>query len=397
MNKKSYIYLDYAAATPTRKEVVKVMSPFNAEVFGNASSLHKQGRLAKKALEEARTNIAKVISAFSKEVVFTSGGTESCNLAIFGIAREHDETHLNKPGHIITSRIEHPAVLEPIKLLEKNGWQVTYLPVSREGLVRLADLKQAIQKNTVLISLMYANNEVGSIQPIQEIGKELFKLNAERKLQGLNKIIFHTDACQASGYLDISVKSLGVDLMTLNGSKIYGPKQTGILYIKAGTFIQPELLGGGQENNLRSGTENIAGAVGLAKSLELAQKEKQATTRKLVNLGKLCLKSVLKNIPGAKLNGPSFESGLRLPNNLNLFFQRVKGEDLVIYLDAKGIGVSTGSACASQKSSTSYVLDSLGGPAEVSGSSIRVSMGKDTTKHEIEYLVKSLIDCIKLL
>lgn len=390
--KKKLIYLDYAASTPIRKEVLKEIGLFQTKVFGNASSLHEQGRMAKKALENSREIIAKILNSRPEEIVFTSGGTESSNLAIFGLTQNY-----NKPGHIITTQIEHPSVLEPVKLLESKGWKVSYLPVNKQGLININGISQLVRSDTVLISIIYANNEIGAIQPIPEIGKLVFGLNEKRKKQGLGRIYFHTDACQASGFLYINTTYLGVDMMTLNASKIYGPSQTGLLYVKTGVCIKPIILGGGQERGLRSGTENVAGVRGMAKALELAQKESKSVSKRLLSLSDYCFKQILKVDPKIILNGSEIHSGKRLPNNINICIPGVSGEDLVIYLDAKGVCVSTGSACHSLDRGSSYVLRAIGLTPSMAKSSIRITLGKDTTKKEIDFFVKELTNSIKLL
>ena len=390
--KKRFIYLDNAATTPIRKEVLAAMKPFFQDVFGNPSSLHFQGRASKKVLEDSKKIISNILNSKVEEIVFTAGGTESCNLAIFGLAQT-----FSKPQHIIVSSVEHPSVLEPTAELERRGWQITRLPVSPEGSVSLESVKKAIRKETVLISIMYANNEIGTIQPIQEIGKLIFQINSERIKRGLEKIYFHTDACQASGFLDLNVQGLGVDMLTLNGSKIYGPKQTGLLFIKKNTPLRPLVLGGGQELGFRSGTENVSGVVGFAKALELAQKEKNKTTKRLFDLRQYFIIQAEKNIPSFKINGFGLSSFKVLPNNINFSIKGILGEDLVIYLDAKGVCVSTGSACSNLMGKNSYVLKAIGLEDKVQKSSIRVSMGKDTTKQEIKHLIDSVKDSLKLI
>jgi cysteine desulfurase len=395
------IYLDYAATTPVRPEVVRAMAPYWSKEFGNPSALYKLGVFAKAAIEQAREQVAGVLSCRPKEVIFTAGGSESANLAIVGSAKAYRKTHPRTVGskkgngHIITSKIEHHAVLHTCQALETEGFAVTYLDVDEAGLFNLAELQKAIRPDTFLVSLMYANNEIGTIEPIAHIGSIIRKINANRNT---SPILFHTDACQAAGYLDISPQRLHVDLLTLNGSKLYGPKQTGCLYARKGVVLEPVLYGGGQEKNLRSGTENVPGVVGFAKALELASLEKQPETKRLLALQEYFISRMLKAIPKTKLNGPSLlhkkEQGhaplRRLPNNVNVSFSGVDGEALVLYLDAAGIAAATGSACTSQSTDPSHVLLATGLSVAYIRGSIRFTFGKYTTKAELAYVLKVL-------
>ena len=364
------IYLDHAATTKLDSRVKKEMD--SVKVYANPSALHQAGLEAKEILNQARNKIANILNCKPEEIIFTSGGTESINLAIKGIAK--------RKGHIITSKIEHPAVLETCKYLEKNGCQVTYLNVNKDGLISLKELEKSITKNTILISIMYANNEIGTIQPVKEIAKIAKK----------HKIPFHTDACQA-GFLDLNVNA---DLMTLNGSKIYGPKGIGILYKKKDIQLEPLIHGGGQEFSLRSGTENLTNIVGFAKALELAQKENKQENQKLIKLRDYFITKVQKEIPRTFLNGHKTK---RLPNNANISFLNVEGESILLYLDHKGILVSTGSACSSEKLEISHVLDAIGLKHDAAHGSIRFSLGKSTTKKELDYVVKELKEIISSL
>ncbi len=388
---KKLIYLDHAATTPVRSEVLRAMRPFWTEHFGNPSSLYKQGVIAKQAVEDSRSRVASVLGVRSSEIVFTAGGTESVNLAILGIARRYRESH-KTGGHIITSNIEHHAVLRACEHLEHEGFSVTYIPVDKDGLFNPEQIEKTIRKDTILVSLMYANNEIGTIEPIAEIGRLIRNVNANRrqlkpKAYGLGPILFHSDACQAAGFLDIRVHKLGVDLLSLNASKIYGPKQVGCLYVRSGVELQSVLFGGGQEKDLRSGTENVAGVVGFARALELAQKEREKETQRLVVLRDWFSHRLLKEISKTKLNGPKQN---RLPNNLNITVLGAEGEALMLYLDAYNISVSTGSACAEESADPSHVLLAIGLSPKVAKQSIRITLGRATTKQELNYVLKVL-------
>ncbi|MCL5009006.1 MAG: cysteine desulfurase [Patescibacteria group bacterium] len=377
-------YFDYAAATPVSAQVERAMRPYLGRVYGNPSSLHWQGQKARQALEDSRKQVAEVLAARQEEIVFTAGGTESCNLAILGFAK----ALAGRKAHFITSAIEHPAVLKPFAELEKKGYAVTYLKTSAEGLVSVRELAKAIRPETALVSIMFANNEIGALQPIAEIGKFLFKINFERSKRKHGRIYFHTDACQAAGFYDLSVNRLNVDLLTLNGGKIYGPKQSGVLYAKIGTPLFPLLLGGGQERGLRSGTENVAAAVGLAKALSLARASRKTESVRLAALRDFLAKSLARRVPEIILNGPQLNSGLRLPNNLNLTVPGVEGEALLLYLDAYGICVSTGSACSSNENQPSHVLRAIGVPSRLVKSNLRITLGSGTSRAAIGHLVK---------
>ena len=390
--------MDYAATTPVDKQVVLVMGKFWEENFGNPAALYEEGRKAKLAREDSRRKIAKILNAGTQEIVFTAGGTESVNLAILGFAKAQKK----RPSHFITSTIEHHAVLKSFTELERREFKTTYLPVNSYGQVLLSDLKNKINNSTVFVSVMYANNEVGSIQPIAEIGKWLKSLNRKRLKENLPQIIFHTDASQAAGVLDLDVQKLGVDLLTLNGSKIYGPKQTGILFVRSGVGLEPLILGGGQEKNLRSGTENIPGIVGLAKALELAQINYARENARLLNLRNYFYDRILKSIKNVKLNGPQLDKKMsaelkRLPNNLSLSFLGLEGESLMLYLDAYGISVATGSACAELGTEPSHVLAALGLPKRQVQSSIRITLGKFTTKKDLNYVLTVLMPVVREL
>lgn len=391
---KKNIYLDHAATTPVRKEVLEAMLPYFDEKFGNPSSFHSVGKIAKDAMETARETIAKILNCRTSEIIFTAGGTESDNLAVLGMARANK----NCGKHIITSKIEHPAVLESCKKLEKEGFDVTYLPVDKEGLVRLDELKKALRMDTILVSIMYANNEIGTIQPITEIAKILreHKKEAPRLRSGDNADFpyFHTDACQAAGALELDVIKLNVDLLTFNGSKIYGPKGIGALYVKKGVKIEPLTYGGGQERKIRSGTENVPAIIGLARALELAQAERAKENSRLIELRDYFIKEILKKIPGARLNG---SAKMRLPNNINISVPHVEGEAVVLYLDSYGIYVSTGSACSSASLLPSHVLLALGLSHDLAHNSLRFTLGRKTAKADLDYVLEVLPKIIKKL
>lgn len=409
---KQLVYLDHAATTPVRPEVLAAMRPYWSNVFGNPSSLYKQGLQARQALENARKTIAGVLSAQSEEIVFTAGGTESANLAVLGVARAYRKTH-KTGGHIITSQIEHHAVLHACQQLEREGFAVTYIGVDAEGFFNLKEFKQSIRKDTILVSLMYANNEIGTIEPIAEIGKLIKKISIERQtlstkhLALSTRILFHSDACQAAGSLELHVRKLGVDLFTLNASKIYGPKQVGCLYVRKGVQLEPVVYGGGQEKDMRSGTENVPGIVGFAKALDLAQKERVKEVKRLLVLRDYFIAQVLKKIPAAKLNGPidrqaklntnEFNFGLRrLPNNVNFQLQ-AEGEAVMLYLDAQNIATATGSACATESVDPSHVLKAIGLTDGEAKSSVRLTFGKATTKQQLSYVLKVLPQVVKLV
>ncbi len=362
------IYLDHASTTPVAPEVAKAMQPYFSKIYANPSSIHAAGQKAKEAVEEARQKIAKILHCFPEEIIFTSGGTESINLALKGIAFP------KKKGHIITSQIEHPAVLETCKYLETAGFKVTYLSVDKFGLVSPSEVRKALRNDTILISLMYANNEIGTIEPITEIGK----------LAQQYKIPFHTDACQA-GSLELDVEKLKVDLMTLNASKIYGPKGVGILYKRKGIQLEPLYHGGGQEGGLRSGTENVPAIVGFATALELIQKEKINENKRIQQLRDYFIADVLTQIPDTVLNGHPTK---RLPSNAHFSFAGVEGEAVVRHLSQKGIYVSSGSACSSQEIEVSHVLKAVKSAHALGG--VRFSLGKDTTKEELKYVIRVL-------
>jgi len=379
------IYLDYAATTYVDKSVLNKMLPFFSDFFGNPSSLHRAGRTTKQAIDSARAGIAGIIGAKKEEVIFTGSGTESDNLAIIGAA--HANAEFGK--HIIVSKIEHKAVLGAAKKLEKEGFGVTYLNVDGSGLVKLLELKKYLKKDTTLVSVQYANNEIGTIQPIFKISKIIKKVRGEKRFP-----LFHTDACQAAGALAMDVNKLGVDLMTFNGSKIYGPKGIGCLFVKRGVNLESQILGGGQEMGLRAGTENVSSIVGLFEALKLAEKIKHRESRRQIRLRNYFIKNVLRSVEGINLNGHIQE---RLPNNINISVRGVEGESLMLMLDRYGIFCSTGSACSSTDLTPSYVLSAIGLSAELTQGSIRMTLGRDTDKEKLDYVLKVLPAVVKKL
>ena len=383
------IYLDYAATTYIDKKVLKKMLPYLTNIFGNPSSLYSLGRKTKSAIESARNDVAKILNVNSQEIIFTGSGTESDNLAIFGIAKAYQKNG----KHIIVSRIEHKAILEAVKKLEKEGFKITYLNVDSKGIVKISELKKALRPDTILVSIMYANNEIGTIQPISEISKIIINFkNRQIQIPKIQIPIFHTDACQAIGALPLKINELGVDLLTLNGSKIYGPKGIGCLYKAKEIKLEPIIIGGGQENNLRAGTENVALIVGLAEALKLSEKFKKRESQRLRNLRNYFIKNILKSIPNCQLNGHSEK---RLPNNINISISNVEGKALVLMLDKFNIFTSTGSACASYDLNLSHVLLAIGLSSELARGNLRFTLGRKTTRGDINYVLKILPKIIK--
>ena len=370
------IYLDNGATTQVVNEVVKAMNKFHSEVYGNASSLHHKGQEAKRALEEARHTIAKSIGAKDEEIIFTSGGTESNNFAIKEIAF----ANRNKGDHIITTKIEHDCVLNSCKILEKLGFRVTYLNVDKEGFVNPEDLEKAVTDKTILVSIIHGNNEIGTIQDLSKLYEICKKHN----------IYFHTDTCQSYTKTDLSANQ--ADLITLNAHKIHGPKGVGALYIKKGVKIQPLINGGGQERNLRSGTENIPGIIGFAKAVKFAMKKKYINS--MAKLRDYFIEQALK-IPDTQLNGP--KGNKRLCNNINLSFKYIEGESIGAYLDAKGICTSTGSACSSKSLEPSHVLMALEKNSERAHGSLRFTISRFTTKQELDFTLKELKKTVEKL
>jgi len=367
------IYLDNAATTPTDARVLQAMLPYFTEVYGNPSSLHAFGQEAKHAIEEARCNVAAFIGAKPEEIVFTSGGTESNNFAIKGVAYARRE----KGNHIITSKIEHHAILEPCHFLEKQGFEITCLPVDEYGLVDPADVDKAITDRTILISVMHANNEIGTIQPIAEIGKI-----ARRR-----GIYFHTDAVQTLGHLPIDVDALNVDILSASGHKLCGPKGVGILYIRKGVRLRPFMHGGDQEQQRRASTHNVPGIVGFGKAVDLAKEEMGKEIEKLTFLRDTLIKGILSTIEFTRLNGHPIQ---RLPNNVNVSIAYVEGESMLLNLDMEGIACSTGSACTSSSLEPSHVLMAIGLFHELAHGSLRFSLGRQTSEDDIDYVLTVL-------
>jgi len=372
------IYLDNAASTQIHEDVLNSMLPYLKEQYGNPSSLHRYGRLAHKAIEKARKQIASLINAEPSEILFTSGGTESNNTALRGISMK------NPSSQIITSSIEHDAILEPCKKLAQNGFDIDYLPVDEFGMVKYSDLKNHISEKTSLVSIMFGNNEVGTIQPISEISKICKQY----------KVPFHTDAIQAVGKIPIDVKELDIDLLSISSHKLYGPKGIGALYIKNGIDVLPVILGGGQEHGLRSGTENVASIVGFGKACEIAKNNLNENISQIKKLRDTLVEKVLNEIPEVILNGHSHS---RLPNNAHFTFLGVNGEDLIIKLDEYGIAASTGSACSVNTQKASHVLQAMGFSHEQITGSLRLTIGIFNNQKEIEQTVSVLKKVVKEL
>lgn len=371
------VYFDNSATTKTDERVIEAMMPYITENYGNPSSIYKIGRENRKAVEEAREQVAKALNCESNEIYFTNGGSESDNTAIRGIAYAYK----NKGNHIITSKIEHPAVLETCKQLEKEGFEVSYIGVDENGIIKLDELKNAIKPTTTLISIMFANNEIGTIEPIEEIGK----------IAKENNIFFHTDAVQAVGNVRIDVKKLNIDALSMSGHKFYGPKGIGALYVKKGIKFEKLINGGHQERNKRAGTENVAGIVGLGKAIELAYQELDEHNKKIKELRDYYVEQVKAKIPYIRINGDETK---RLPGNSNISFRFIEGEGLLLNLDLKGICASSGSACTSGSLDPSHVLLAIGLPHEIAHGSLRISIGKYNTKEEVDYLVENLVEII---
>jgi cysteine desulfurase len=374
------IYMDHAATTYVKPEVLDEMLPYFTDKFGNPSSIYFYGREAKKAIEMAREKVAAAIGAEPSEIYFTSGGTESDNWAIKGAAFAGKK----KGNHIITSAIEHHAVLHTCQYLEKLGFEVTYLPVDQYGLINPDDVRRAITDKTVLISIMTANNEIGTIEPISEIGRIA-------REQG---VYFHTDAVQAIGSMDIDVKSLNVDMLSLSGHKFYGPKGIGALYIKKGVKIDQFMHGGAQERNRRASTENVPGIIGLGKAIELATATMPQRREHLTRLRDRLIKGIMDKIPFVRLNGHPTE---RLPGNANLSFEFIEGESMLLSLDLKGVAASSGSACTSGSLDPSHVLLAIGLPHEIAHGSLRLTLGDDNTEEDVDYVIEILPDIVERL
>ena len=378
------VYLDYAATTPVREEVVKEMLPYYTEIYGNPSSLYTKGLEAKAGLDEARGRIAALINAEPGEIFFTSCGTEADNWVLEGVA----DSLKDKGRHIITSRIEHHAILHTCEYLEKHGFEVTYLDTDGEGFVSADTLKKAMRDDTILVSIMMVNNEIGTVEPIKELA-------AVAKAGGA---LFHTDAVQALGNIPVDVKELGVDFLSISAHKIYGPKGVGALYIRKGLRISNFMHGGAQENKRRAGTENMAGIVGFGKAAELAGRHLAEHMEHLSGLRDYFWQQIQKNISGVQLNGPALDkSGRRHPGNLNISFDYIEGEAILLMLDAYGISVSTGSACSSKSLVPSHVLDAIGVSITKMNGTVRFTLGDFTTKEDIDYVVGALTKIVDRL
>ena len=374
------VYLDNSATTKTDEEVVKAMLPYLSENYGNPSSIYSIGQTARKAVEESRETVASILNCSPNEIYFTSGGSESDNTIIKGIAYSYK----NKGNHIITSKIEHPAVLETCKQLEKEGFEVSYINVDSNGIVDLKELEEAIKPSTILISIMFANNEIGTIEPIKEIGQ----------IAKSHGVIFHTDAVQAVGSINIDVQDMNIDSLSLSAHKFYGPKGIGALYVRKGIKFTKYINGGHQEKNKRAGTENVAGIVGLAKALEISHRDMEKHNKQIKELRDYYVQEVKQKIPYIKING---DLEKRLPGNSNISFRFIEGESLLLNLDLKGICASSGSACTSGSLDPSHVLLAIGLPHEIAHGSLRISIGKYNTKEEIEYTVSCLTEIVQRL
>jgi cysteine desulfurase len=372
--KEQKAYFDHSATTPVDPKVLKAMEPFFKETFGNASSIHCFGQEAMAAVDDAREIVADFLGCKTEEIFFTSGATESDNIVIQGLAKKGD--------HIITSKIEHPAILEPGKEMEKQGVEVTYIGVDKNCLVSVEEIKKTIKENTVLVSIMYVNNETGVIQPIAEIGQMIKELNKSRK----KKIYFHTDAVQAANYCQMNVDKLGLDLVSLSGHKIYGPKGIGVLYKRKGVPLKPIQFGGHQEKGVRPGTLNTPGIVGMGKAVELIMKG-EGEDEKIKKLRDRLIKEMLKAVPDSQVNGDLTQ---RIPSNAHFSFKGVEGESMLLLLDQEGIAVSTGSACSSGSLEPSHVLMAMGMDPLSAHGSLRVTLGKFNTEEDIDYLLKTL-------
>ena len=383
MTTQGHIYFDHAGTTAMDDRVLEAMLPYFTQLYGNASSVHTVGQEARYALDGARERVARVLNCRNREVVFTSGGTESDNAAIQGAATALEETG----RHVITASTEHHAVLHACQVLENRGWEVTYLPVDDFGQVHPQQVYNAITNETTVVSVMYANNEIGTINPIADISAAV-KTRADE----FNRtIVMHTDAVQAAGYLDLDVRKLGVDMLTLSGHKFYGPKGVGVLFMRRGAPFLPLITGGGQERERRSGTENVAGIVGLAVALELADSERDVISAHCLALRDRIIAEISRRIPNCVLNGHPTE---RLPNNVNFSFTGVDGEPVLLGLDLQGIAASSGSACSSGSLEPSHVLLALGQTADVARGSLRITLGKDNNDSQVDRLLDVLVGLV---
>ena len=374
------VYLDHSATTPVRPEVLAAMLPYFGDKFGNPSSIHSWGRQARTAVDSAREQVASIIGATASEIVFTSGGTESDNLAIRGVAKSMQ----TKGKHLITSQIEHHAVINTFESLAKDGYEVTYLPCDKYGLIDPDDVRKSIRKDTILISIIHGHNEVGTIEPIEEIGK----------IAKEHGILFHSDAVQSLGKVPVKVDDMGVDLLTISSHKIYGPKGVGALYVRKGTRIRPQVTGGIHEKGLRAGTENVPGIVGFGAACALAEEEMPEESKRLQALRDKLINGILSNIPDTVLNGHPEK---RLPHNVNVSVKYVEGEAMLLNMDLLGIGASSGSACTSGSLEPSHVLLAMGIPHELAHGSLRMTLGKSNTGEDIEYVLEALPPIVEKL
>ncbi len=383
------IYLDHSATTPVNEEVFRKMEPYFSEKFGNASSIHSYGLEAFEAVEEARKKVADFLGADSREVVFTSGATESDNLAVFGVAEAQEKEGRKLSGlHFITTSVEHPAVEEPFLKLKRKGAQVTFLPVQSNGVVDLKEVEKAIQDNTVFISMVYVNSEVGAKQPIKKVGELVQKIRAEREKKGDSlPLLFHTDAVQAANFFSCDVNELGVDLMSLSGHKVYGPKGVGALFVRQGVKLVPQQIGGHQENNLRSGTYNVPAIVGIGEALKIAKRDRNKNNAYLRSLQKRLIDGILNKVPQAHLTTDVKNSS---PAHVHFIFPGAEGESVLMDLDLNGICVSTGSACASTSLKASSTLAAMGVSKEIVHGAIRMTLGLDNTEEQIDKVLEVL-------
>lgn len=374
------IYVDHSATTYVKEEVVNEMLPYFTEKYGNASSPYKMGQTSRNAVDTAREQVAKAIGAKFDEIYFTAGGSESDNMIIRGIAMANK----SKGNHIITSKIEHPAVLETCKALEKEGFEVTYLAPDEDGIISPDSVRTAIKDTTVLVSIMFANNEIGTTEPIAEIGK----------ITRFKGVYFHTDAVQAVGNIQIDVEALGVDALSMSAHKFYGPKGIGVAYIRKGVKFSPVITGGHQERGKRAGTENVPAIVGMGKAIELATQNLEEYNKKLVELREYTIERIIKEIPYVKLNGHREN---RLPGNVNVSFKGIEGESMLLLLDMKGIEASSGSACTSGSLDPSHVLLAIGLKHEIAHGSLRITYGEENTMEDAKYIVDSLVEIVQRL
>ncbi len=378
---KRNIYMDHAATTYVKPEVLEEMIPYFTEKFGNPSSIYSQARVTNMAIDESRGKIAKAINADRREIYITGGGSEADNWAIKGYAKANK----HKGNHIITTTIEHHAILHVCEHLEKNGFEVTYLPVDEKGFINIEDLRNAIKDTTILVSIMFANNEIGTIQSVKEIGE----------ICRANKVIFHTDAVQAVGHIPVDVEDMNIDMLSMAAHKFYGPKGIGALYVRKGIRLDNLIHGGGQERNKRAGTENIPGIIGMAKALELAVENMEEENKKLVMLRDKLIDGLLERVPHSRLNGPREDN--RLPGNANITFEFIEGESILLMLDAKGIAASSGSACTSGSLDPSHVLLAIGLPHEIAHGSLRLSLGEKSTEEEVDYVLEVVPQIVQRL